>query len=367
MNALRELILGNPGAWLAIGGFLIGSVFGYIVFRTNFCTMGAISDIMSFGDHRRMRAWVLAATVALIGAQALDWTGVTPLAKSMYLSPTLNWFGNILGGLMFGFGMVFAGGCASRNLVRVGAGDLRSLVTLVVMGIFAYMSIGGIIGPLRNWLEQATSVSLKGLNVTTQGVGDLFGAVSHLGPGTGSMVMTAVIALAALAYCFKDGAFRASGVHILSGLGVGLCAIAGWALTGLAFDDLAERPTAPLSLSYVRPTADALEWLQRFTASMMPGFGVATVFGAIFGGFLAAKAMGRFKLSTFTDIGDTKRGLFGAALMGVGGVMALGCTVGQAISGVSTLALGSFLTFAAILLGGVLGMKKLEEMLMRDA
>lgn len=108
--------------------------------------MGAISDILSFGDYRRMRAWLLAIAVALIGTQLLAWIGVIPLSKSMYLSPNLNWVGNVIGGLMFGFGMVFAGGCASRNLARVGAGDLRSLVTLIVMGIFAYMSIGGTSG-----------------------------------------------------------------------------------------------------------------------------------------------------------------------------------------------------------------------------
>lgn len=360
------MILANPGAWLAIGGFVIGTLFGSIVFRTHFCTMGAISDIMSFGDYRRMRSWLLAAAVTLVGAQLLDWGGLLPLAKSMYLAPTLNWVGNILGGLLFGFGMVFAGGCASRNLVRVGAGDLRALVTLIVMGIFAYMSIGGIIGPLRNWLEQATSVSLKGLNVSSQGLGEVIGAVTQIGPQTGSMLVTALIAAAVLFYCFKDPAFRASRVHIFAGVGVGLCAIAGWLLTGLAFDELAERPVAPISLTFVRPTADTLEWLQRFTAAMVPGFGVSTVFGAIFGAFIAAKASGRFRVSTFTDVGDTKRGLLGGALMGVGGVMALGCTVGQAITGVSTLAIGSFLTFAAIVIGGVLGMKSLEALLMRD-
>jgi uncharacterized membrane protein YedE/YeeE len=138
-------------------------------------------------------------------------------------------------------------------------------------------------------------------------------------------------------------------------------------LTGLAFDDLADRPTAPISLTYVRPTGDAIEWLQRYTAGPMPGFGVATVFGAILGAFATAKAMGRFRLSTFSDTGDTLRNLIGAAMMGIGGVMALGCTVGQGITGVSTLALGSFVTFAAIVVGAVVGLKALERWLMSEA
>ncbi|MFM9941181.1 MAG: YeeE/YedE family protein [Hyphomicrobiaceae bacterium] len=363
---MRDLIQQNPGAWLAAGGLFIGLVFGFLVYRTNFCTMGSISDILSFGDYRRFRAWVLAAGVALVGTQVLAGTGVVPLAKSMYLAPSLNWFGHLIGGLMFGFGMVYAGGCASRNLARIGGGDLRSLITLIVMGLFAYMAIGGLLGPIRSWLEQVTAINLGGVKLATQSLGELVGALTPLGPARGSTVVTALITFAVAVYCFMDAEFRGSPVHILAGVGVGLCTIAGWALTGLAYDDLADKPTTPISLTYVRPTADAIEWLQRFTAGRMPGFGVTTVFGAIFGAFIAAKSMGRFKLATFSNLGDTKRSLLGAALMGVGGVMALGCTVGQAITGVSTLAIGSFLTFAAIVIGGIIGMKRLEASLMDE-
>jgi hypothetical protein len=234
------------------------------------------------------------------------------------------------------------------------------------MGLVAYMAIGGILGPVRNWLEQATAIDLKRFKLATQGIGEMVGTFGGLGVGKGTLVASLVLIGAALVYCFKDAAFRGSPVHILSGIGVGLCAVAGWALTGMAFDDLADKPVSPISLTYVRPTADSIEWLQRFTAGMMPGFGVATVFGAALGAFLAAKAMGRFKLTTFSDLGDTKRSLYGATLMGVGGVMALGCTVGQAITGVSTLAVGSFITFAAIVVGARIGMKRLEAALMAE-
>lgn len=360
---MKEVIISNPGAWLSIGGLLIGMAFGAIVFRTNFCTMGSISDIMSFGDYRRFRAWILAAATAMVGAQALDAWGVVALNKSMYLGTSLNWVGNILGGLMFGYGMVFAGGCASRNLARVGSGDLRSLLTLLVMGIVAYMAMGGILGPARAWLEQSTSINLQSLKLGSQGLATILG----LGGVNGNLIVTGIIGLAALAYCFRDAAFRGSAVHIASGIGIGLCVVAGWALTGLAFDDLADRPVSPISLTYVRPTADTIEWLQRFTASRVPNFGVTTVIGAVLGAFIAAKAMGRFRVATFTDVGDTRRNLYGAVLMGIGGVLALGCTVGQAITGVSTLALGSFLTFAGIVAGGIVGMKRMEAILMAEA
>ncbi len=366
MAALREMITANPAAWLAIGGLLIGTIFGYIVTRTNFCTMGSISDIVSFGDYRRFRAWLLAGATTIIGAQLLAAAGAVDLSKSMYLGANLNWLGHIVGGLMFGYGMVFAGGCASRNLARVGSGDIRSGLTLIVMGLFAYMTIGGIIGPLRDIAERATLIGLGAIGAKNQGIGSIVAAFVPGAPATLNLVVAVVIVAAMLVYCFKDSNFRGSTTHIVSGVGIGLCAVAGWALTGLAFDDLADKPVAPISLTYVRPTADAIEWLQRFTAGMVPGFGVATVFGAILGSFIAAKALGRFQLTTFSNVADTKRSMFGAALMGIGGVLALGCTVGQAITGISTLAIGSFITFAGIVVGGYYGMKRMEQILMDE-
>jgi hypothetical protein len=228
------------------------------------------------------------------------------------------------------------------------------------------MAIGGLLGPIRDVVERMTALPLGGATIKTQGLGELVRTVVPGPPVSINLALTAAIALLVLIYCFKDMQFRSSRVHILSGIGIGLCAVAGWALTGLAFDELSDRPVNPISLTYVRPTADAIEWLERFTAGRMPGFGVATVFGAILGSFLAAKSMGRFKLTTFSNVADTRRNLYGAMLMGVGGVLALGCTVGQAITGISTLALGSFLTFAAIVTGGVIAMKRLEKILMDE-
>lgn len=358
MNALRELVTADAPVWLAAGGLVIGFAFGAIAQKTNFCTMGAISDIMTLNDWRRFRAWVLAAGTALLGAQLLQWIGAVDLSLSMYLSARLNWAGNILGGLMFGFGMVFAGGCASRNLVRAGSGDARALLVLVVIGMLAYVTIGGILGPIRAMLESATSVPL---GVPTQSLGDLLAPHIGMPSAAAQLVAAAAILVPIFIFCFASAPFRASPRHVWGGIGIGLAAAAGWLLTGLAFDEMTEWPRPPISLTYVRPIGDTMEWLKRFTAAPLPGFGVATVLGALLGAFVMAAATGAFRATGFAGSDDTLRHLMGATLMGIGGVMALGCTIGQGISGVSTLAAGSFLAVLAIGLGAALGVKTLER------
>ena len=249
IEALREAVAQHGAVWLALGGLVIGGLFGAVVFVTNFCAMGSLSDIHNFADWRRFRAWVLAGVTALVGAQLLQAGGVVALDKSMYLAGAgLNWTGHILGGLMFGFGMVFTGGCPSRNLARAGSGDLRSLLTLVVLGLFAFMAIGGIFAPLRAALEQATSVSRRGTEPRRRGGPGRRPRPWHRQPrchGAGRRRGARLL--------LGDARFRASRVHVASGIAVGLIVVAGWALTGLAYDDMATRPVPPISLSYVRP------------------------------------------------------------------------------------------------------------------
>jgi len=362
MDIWKETVVENAAFYVGWGGFLIGVIFGFIVYRTNFCTMGSISDILAFGDYRRFRSWLLAGAVAILGVAGIQSLGIADFSRSMYLSPNFTWGANIAGGLLFGFGMVFSGGCTSRNLVRAGSGDLRSVMVLVVTGIFAYMTIGGLIGPLRVAIFSAPSMNLAQSGLETQSLGDVMAAATGMSGGTASLIAVLLVAGAVLAYCLSDRGFRTSPTHMIAGIGIGLCVVAGWFLTALAFDDFADIPVQLLSLSFVRPTGDSLEYLMRFTALGAPGFGVVTTVGALVGGFAGALSKNSLHLATFADTGDTLRNMFGAALMGIGGVLALGCTVGQALSGFSTLAVGSILVFVAIVIGGIAGIKTMEAL-----
>jgi uncharacterized membrane protein YedE/YeeE len=353
---IRDFLIDNGPAALAAGGLLIGLVFGAAVHRTNFCTMGALSDLRTFGDRRRLDSWLLAIAVSVAGTQALSAFGAVELGKSMYAAATLNWAGAILGGLIFGYGMVFAGGCPSRNVARLGSGDLRSLVVLVIVGLVAYMAIGGILGPVRSALETATAIRLpSGQTLPTLLAGVVGWPVERLALTVGGLVAGAIALIVA------RRAFLSSPKHVLGGLLVGLTVVAGWALTGLAFDEMADRPVAPISLTFVRPSGDTLEWLARYTALGIPGFGVATLAGAVAGAALSALLQGRFRLAGFTDTDDTVRHLMGAAMMGVGGVLAMGCSIGQGVTGLSTLALGSFLAVPSIAAGAWYGLGALER------
>lgn len=361
MDAIREMAVADAPMTLAFGGLVIGFFFGLIVFKTNFCAMGSVSDIMMFGDFRRFRAWLLAGAVSVLGVQGLELAGVVDTSSAMFVSPNISWLANVLGGLMFGFGMVFAGGCVSRNLVRVGAGDLRSLFILLTVALFAYMTIGGVFGPLRVQIQQVSQLAPTQFGLSNQSLGSIIASLSGLSPQAGGWLGAALVAGAVLLYCFKDRNFRSSPTHMIAGFGIGACIIAGWAITGLSFDEFAEHPTEINSLTFVRPMGDTLEYLRRFTANTTPTFPVATVFGSLVGTFAGAVSSGRFRLATFADNKDTLRNVSGAIFMGIGGVLALGCTIGQGITGVSTLALGSFITFGAIVSGAVIGIKVLES------
>ena len=350
----------NSGAILSVGGFVIGFIFGAIVIVTNFCTMGAIADIVTAGDYRRFRSWVLAAAVALIGTQALTAAGLLHIEQSVHLRGGLHWFGSIAGGLIFGFGMVLAGGCPSRTIARAGAGDMRALTALLVVALFAHITMGGLLGPARLLIENTTVAAMPGgappsLPHLVAG----FAVPDSI--GTAQIALAGTLAAAALLYCFASGPFRRAPRHILAGVTVGACTVAGWVLTTLAHDDFVFVPVSPTSLSFVRPLADSFDYVTRFTGMIAMEFGVALMLGAFAGALAAALATGRFRLQGFANSADTGRTLAGAALMGVGGVLALGCSIGQGVSGLSTLAVGSFIAVAAIISGAVAGIRFVES------
>jgi hypothetical protein len=340
-------------------GLLAGIVFGATAQRTNFCTMGAISDMVYLQDFRRFRAWLLAIAVAVVGSQALHLAAVVDLNKSIYLTPNLGWLGAVAGGLMFGFGMTLTGGCGNKTLVRLGAGNLKSLVVALVLGIFAFMTLRGLIGLGRVRFVEPTNIDLARAGLKSQGLPDMAMAVLGLSIPVWRWIIATAVVIGLLWYCFKDAAFRASPANIVGGLVIGALVPVGWLITGVAGADDFE-PTPLASFTFIAPVGESLMYLMVFTGATI-NFGIAVVGGVIAGSFLMAMATGNFRLETFADTSDVLRHLGGGALMGTGGVLALGCTIGQGVTGLSTLAFGSVLAFLSILAGGVYGMKYLEE------
>lgn len=340
-------------------GFLAGIVFGATAQRTNFCTMGAISDVVNLQDYRRFRAWLLAIAVAIAGSQALHLAGAVDLGKSIYLTPNLGWLGAVLGGLLFGFGMTLTGGCGNKTLVRLGAGNLKSLIVTIVLGIFAFMTLRGLIGLGRVRVIEPTNIELARAGLKSQGLPDMAAAVSGLGIPVWRWIIATGVVVGLLWYCFKDAEFRTSPSNVVGGLIIGALIPAGWVITGMIGADEFE-PTPLASFTFVAPVGDSLMYLMIFTGATI-NFGIAVVGGVILGSFLMALATNTFRIESFADANDVLRHLGGGALMGIGGVLALGCTIGQGITGLSTLAAGSVLAFLSILAGGVYGMKYLEE------
>jgi uncharacterized protein len=342
---------------VAFAGLAAGIAFGALAQRTNFCTMGAISDAVVMDDMRRLRAWVAAIAVAMLGSNALHASGAVDLGASIYLSPNLGWFGAIVGGAVFGFGMVLAGGCGNKSLVRAGSGNLKSVVVLILLGISAYATLRGIVGAARVASWERTNLDLRSLGFAGQGLPEIL--------GVSRAAVAAILGAALLAWCFKDRAFRSSARDIAAGLGIGALIVVGWAITGvLGADDF--EPTPLASFTFVAPVGDALVYLMFWTGSKIT-FGAATVAGVTLGAGLAAKAAGEWRLESFRDASDFLRNATGAVMMGVGGVSALGCTVGQGLTGISTLAVGSFLALVGIVAGAVLALKYLEEGTLRGA
>jgi uncharacterized membrane protein YedE/YeeE len=334
---------------IGLAAFAGGLVFGAIVQRTHFCTMGAIAHLDLFGDSRPIPARLTTNTVPQNLRQAQHATAPNQLGQSLYLTSGFGWLGAIIGGLIFGFGMTLTGGCSSRSLVRFGAGNLKSVVVLLVMGLFAYMTMSGLLSFARLRLEALGSAELP-----APALPGLLG----LGGG-GALLLTLLIGGALLFFCLKDRRYRASPRDLVSGFGIGLLIAYGWAVTAWLGADPFD--PAPLeSFTFVAPMGRSLIYLMTFPSAVIT-FGVAAIGGVVAGALIAALAAGDFRFEAFTGLDDMARHLIGAAMMGTGGVLALGCTIGQGMTGVSTLAPGSILALAAIIAGGVLGVRYLEQ------
>jgi hypothetical protein len=327
--------------------------------------MGAVSDWINMGNLSRMRMWLLACAVALLGSSALHLAGLVDLSKSIYPGPNFTWLSYLVGGFLFGVGMTLGSGCGSKTLIRIGGGSLKSLVVYVFLGIAAYMTLRGLLGAFRVGVLEKATVALP----SGQDLPSLLSSVTALSKGTLVTLLAAAIAAVMLAFIYRSKEFRSTYDYTLGGVVTGLVVVGGWYVSG-HIGHLAEDPNTLQeafvatnsgrmeSFSFVSPLAYTLEYLMLWTdKSKIITYGIASAAGVIAGSAAYALASKTFRWEGFRDAEDTALHVLGGILMGFGGITALGCTIGQAITGFSTLALGSIITFASIVAGSAATMK----------
>ena len=332
-----------------LAGLVIGLVYGAIGLLSGFCLMSSLRGWWAEGDSRLVRSYALAIGIAIAATQLLAVGGLVDLGKSIYLQASFSAPLMFLGGLMFGYGMVLSNGCGSRALVLLGRGNLRSLVVVIVLGIAAQMTLKGLIAPLRIVLLQATQISAKANSLPA------LLSVAGLAESPARLLAASTLSAALLVFAFAHLPFRRAPGQVAAGLTVGLLVAAGWFATGyLGADEFNPAPVA--SLTFIAPIADTLQYAMLSTGLTL-NFGIATVSGVFAGSLVTALFTGRFHLEGYHSPRHMLRSIAGAVLMGAGGATAYGCSVGQGLTGLSTLALPSFVAVAGIFLGTAAGLR----------
>jgi uncharacterized membrane protein YedE/YeeE len=362
--------------------FAIAVIIGAVANKTNFCTMGAVSDWVNIGDTGRMRAWVFAMALALSGVIALEAGGVVNLSAETfppYRTANFAWLRYLVGGLMFGIGMTLASGCGNKTLVRVGSGNLKSLVVLLIAMIGSYLMLWTPFYEklFHPWVS-ATAINLAQHGVPTQEVGSIITGMFGMQPSRALNFTVAIIAaIGMFAFVFRSVDFRGNADNILGGAVIGLAVVAGWYLTGgnmgQAWKEYADMATdipsrvQVQSFTFISPMGDSVRYLMNPGKMSLINFGVIALAGVIAGSLLYALVTRSFRIEWFSSFRDFANHAVGGVLMGVGGVLSMGCTVGQAITGISTLAVGSILTFCAIVIGAAGTMKFQYWRMMQEA
>ena len=341
--------------------FLIAVIVGFISQRTHFCTMGAIADVLNMGDWTRARQWILAAGVAMIGFAALSHLTLIDPSKTLYASNRFMWVSSAVGGLMFGYGMVMASGCGNKTLVRIGAGNLKSLVVFLVLGLSAFATLKGITAVLRVNTVDTVSWGMSG----SADIGAWVAAVCGFSAESLNIWSGYALGTLLVLWVLRHAEFWTS-ENLIASLGIGGLIVLMWWVSG-HFGFLPEHPETlePVylgtssgrieAMSFVAPVAQTLDWLMFFSdKSKFLTIGVMSVTGVIVGSAMSSWQQKTFRWEGFASVDDLSQHLIGAVLMGVGGVTGMGCTFGQGLSGISTLSLNSCLAVAAIVVGAVL-------------
>lgn len=345
---------GLPALAVGMMGLAIGCIAGFLVQRARLCTFGAIEDALAGANWRRMKAFGLALAVALLGTQGLVvFAGLDP-AQTSYVPTQVAIAGAFAGALMFGLGMALVGTCAFGSLVRLGTGDLRSLVALLVFGALAYAALRGVLAGIRiDWIEKAALPMPFGVPSSWAAL-----AGTAVAPAAGVVLVVGIAAvLAALA--LRDERLMRSPRLLGASVGLGLCVTAGWAVTGPLADPF-ETAVRVQSLTFVAPVARGLYGLMLGETGLVD-FGVMCVAGVVVGSAAAALTAREFRWEAFDDHHEMRRHLSGAALMGIGGVLAGGCTIGQGLSAGSLMAVSWPFTVAGMVLGARIGIAVLVE------
>ena len=364
--------------WL---GFIIAFIMGAVATKTNFCTMGAVSDLVNMGDSGRIRAWLLAMAVAMIGVTIVESMNILTVdtTRPPYRGSNFAWLEYIIGGIMFGVGMTLGSGCGNKTLIRIGGGNLKSIVLFAVIAVFAYFMINPFPGTDKTIYSEVFYSWTNATTVSLAGKQDL---ASLIGGGNGlRTALGLIIGIAIMGFVFKSAEFRSTKDNIVAGIIIGLCVLGAWYVTGgmgainvdgetyswtsYASDDnwsMLEEGNRPAgvavqSYTFINPIGESLGYALSGFDSNVITFGLAALFGVIAGALFWTLVSKSFRIEWFVDFKDFLTHVIGGILMGIGGVLALGCTIGQAITGVSTLALGSFIAFGSIVLGSALTMK----------
>jgi uncharacterized membrane protein YedE/YeeE len=330
-------------------GFLIGGAFGITVQRTGFCLNSAFRGLLVTGDRRKLSGFLLAMAVAVLATQTFEALGLIDLRRTIYLSAASSWLTIPVGGAIFGYGMIMSNGCGARSIVLLGQGNLRSFVVLLCLGIAAYATLSGVIAPLRIALVGATTMTFDRPPSIPR----------YLEPSLGVYAARALAALllAALlsAIAFGNAAFRNSPRDIAGGAIVGMLIAAGWLATGyLGADDFEPAPIA--SLTFIAPVGETIQYAMLATGTRL-SFGVAVVCGVFLGALVSAFMTGTVELQGFSRPTQMLRYMAGGTMMGIGGALALGCSIGQGLTGFSTLSFASFLAVAGIAAGSTLALR----------
>jgi uncharacterized membrane protein YedE/YeeE len=310
--------------------------------------------------------------VALVGVLGLEAAGSVNLYAETfppYRTPNFAWLRYLIGGLLFGIGMTLGSGCGNKTLVRVGSGNLKSLVVLAIAMVCAYAMLWT---PLYEkaflpWVS-ATTVNLQAHGVANQELGTILAGMFGMGLSKHlNFIVAAVVVAGMLWFCFRSADFQHEWDHQLGGAVVGLAVVFGWWLTGGSvgrewkdFAAMAEAVPSRVqvqSYTFISPMGDTLRYLLDPANLSLVNFGVMALAGVISGSFLWAVLTGQFRIEWFASWRDFAAHAIGAVMMGIGGVLSMGCTIGQAVTGISTLAIGSILTFLAIVIGAAGTMK----------